>query len=316
MIRSPRPDTIARLTALLEQAADAHAAIGRGDRPGPVWIGRRRSTSRAREEADPRLEVGENCPFHQGPLPDGRGSLNADEPAGLPLPRRALHEWLSEAPPQSLWAAAAREAADGHPGAVFWVGPACWPWAAALPDGLRARSVFVNAPRRDPATRVWATDLLLRSPAAAAVVADGRGLNAAASRRLQLAAEAGDALALLWRNENERAPSAAHYRWAVTPQPSGLAGPAPLASAPLASAPLASAPPGPRWRVECLRRKDAAATLSSSAHGRPVFVFDVEWNHAQGLVAVPDPMADRPRAAGATPTCPGSEATDPDRRSA
>lgn len=276
-----RPTTLARLTTLLEQAA-RDAAADRGDRSGPVWIGR--PPKSPPKEGEPPFPV-------NGP---------PSEPGGLPLPLRALHEWLAEAPPQSLWTAAAQEAADRHPGAVFWVGPACWPWAAPLPAGLRARSVFVNAPRRDPAARVWAVDLLLHSPAAAAVVADGRGLSTAASRRLQLAAEAGDALALLWRADDERGPSAAHYRWRVTPRP--------------------TPDHHPRWRVERLRGKDAAACLtpclSSATHGSTPMVFDVEMRDAEGLVAVPDPVADRPSAADAAPRPPGAGTDAPDRRSA
>ena len=251
--------TTARLAALLEQTTHATHAI-RGNRPGPVWVG-------CGHENDPSR--------------------------GVALPRRALHEWLAQAPPQSLWTAAATAAIERHPGTVFWVGPACWPWAAALPAGLRARSVFVNAPRRDQAARVWAADLLLRSPAAAAVIADGRDLSTAASRRLQLAAEAGDALTCLWRVEDERALSVAHYRWRVTPQ--------------------AHDGTRPRWRVKQLRSKDAAqlrtSALSPDPHGRNPTVFDVELCDAEGLVVVSDPVADRSRSANATPH-------DPSRRSA
>ena len=255
----------------------------------------------------------------------GHPAASPATPGGLPLPRRALHEWLAEAPPQSLWTAAAREAANQHPGAVFWVGPACWPWAAALPADLRARSVFVNASRRDPAARTWAVDLLLRSPAAAAVVADGRGLSTSASRRLQLAAEAGDALALLWRADDERALSVAHYRWRVTPRTTARTGAAPrdsapLVSAPLVSAPLVSDPPHPRWRVERLRGKDAAAGQGSElvpmTHGSDPTIFDVEMRDAEGLVAVPDPVADRPRAADAAPHHASLTTDEADRRRA
>ena len=221
----------------------------------------------------------------------------ADRPAPvrldtLPLARRALHEWFADAPPQGLWVPAAAAAATLHPGHVFWVGRACWPCPAALPAALARRSVFVRVGRHDPAARVWTADLLLRSPAAAAVFADGRDLDAAASRRLQLAAEAGDALSGLWGGPARAAGlSVAHYRWA------------------------AAARPGrdrPRWRVERLRGKDA--TLHAAARpgeigkpgnsgdpahpAPPATVFDVKQNDATSLVAVPDPLADRPVASG------------------
>ena len=182
--------------------------------------------------------------------------------AWAPIARQTVHEWLAPAPPQTLLidlaaAATGRQTDrsssgmrpcdnpadhDTETGAVFWVGRACRPYAVSLAQGragrakLLERSVFVDVPVRQRGARVWAIDLLLRSPAALAVIADGRDLDMAQSRRLQLAAEAGRSIALLWRRDDEaRALSAAHYRWQVTPRPT----------------------PGrhPRWRIECLRRK-------------------------------------------------------------
>lgn len=81
-------------------------------------------------------------------------------------------------------------------------------------EALLARSIFVDPP--DDRARLWAIDLCLRAPSVAVVVADGRGLSMAASRRLQLAAEAGNTLALLARPAAERRTlSAAATRWHV-----------------------------------------------------------------------------------------------------
>jgi len=79
---------------------------------------------------------------------------------------------------------------------------------------LFARSLFVDP--TDDASRLWAIDAALRCASSAAVVADGSGFGMAASRRLQLAARAGGALALVARPPGERGePSVATTRWEV-----------------------------------------------------------------------------------------------------
>jgi hypothetical protein len=108
---------------------------------------------------------------------------------------------------------------------VVWIGrlaAANWPNPLALISkqdsdrSLLERSLFVDPP--DDAARVWAIDLALRSPAVAAVVADGCGLDMAQSRRLQLAAESGGSIGLLARPLHElRHLSAATTRWLVRP---------------------------------------------------------------------------------------------------
>lgn len=85
---------------------------------------------------------------------------------------------------------------------------------AGAGDLLLRRSILVDPP--NDAARLWAIELAARSPAVAAVVADGRRLRMTHSRRLQLAAAAGSALVLLARPPEERAmPSAATARWSV-----------------------------------------------------------------------------------------------------
>lgn len=99
---------------------------------------------------------------------------------------------------------------------------------------LLSRSIFIDTP--DDASRLWAIDLALRNPAVNAVIADGSHLRMAESRRLQLAAERGRALALLARPAWEAAElSAAATRWRVCRTPSATS--------------------APRWIVQLLRCK-------------------------------------------------------------
>jgi hypothetical protein len=162
------------------------------------------------------------------------------------LGRRAVHEWFGELrggrdwrPPLALLVHLARRAwcSDDARRWTFWVGRGVWPYPQALarghalvpaggllaaapdpaPDGalFLEHAVFVDPP--DDGSRLWAIDLALRCPSVAAVVADGDGFAMAATRRLQLAAEAGRALALLARAPWEVATrSAASTRWRVS----------------------------------------------------------------------------------------------------
>jgi hypothetical protein len=132
--------------------------------------------------------------------------------------------------------------------------------ASSPPPGdrrLLERALFVDP--KDDGARLWAIDLALRCRAIAAVVADGSGLSMASSRRLQLAAEAGSALALLARPPNDLPrPSAAGLRLLVT------------RDAVATSSPSA---PRPRWVVTLLRAKgvqNASGTQSPSAVCEPV----------------------------------------------
>ncbi len=148
---------------------------------------------------------------------------------------------------QVLSAPLAGAAGEGHgsgrTGPVLWIGRRVWPYGRALvragPKGARllARSLFVAMPddvagprgrrasegvaseavKSEMGARLWALDLALRCRAVAAVVADGRGFAMAASRRLQVAAEAGHAFVVLARPPDEfDVPSAAAVRFVVT----------------------------------------------------------------------------------------------------
>lgn len=211
----------------------------------------------------------------RGVVPTGWAPVDAALPGGG-LATDAVHEWLGGIdawgggaagwlPPIGLLIGLARRAAGG--GAVLWIGRRIWPHAHTLARaGLLGRSVLVDA--QGPREAAWAADLALRGGGLAAVVADGRGLDMALTRRLQLAAEAGGGLALVARPACEaRELSAAGTRWMVRPVPSPTA--------------------GPRWAVDLLRCKGLRPAAAGGLR------WTVEWDHAQGAVAVPADVADR-----------------------
>ncbi len=164
----------------------------------------------------------------------------------LLLARGVVHEWIGAesevfAPPLLLLAELAGRAVApvGDPGRrwLLFLGRDCWPYPKRLLDledgaDRLGRSLFVELPpgarraRRRPSSprtkrgegdpRIWALDLACRCPSVAAVVADGRGLGMAATRRLQIAAAEGGGLVLLARTPRERGVlSAAATRWGV-----------------------------------------------------------------------------------------------------
>lgn len=130
------------------------------------------------------------------------------------------------------------------------------------------RSLFVDPPDRKGL--LWAVDAALRCPTVAAVVADGSNLPLPASRRLQLAAEAGSGLCLLARPANElRQLSAAATRWHVR-----RGGPSPEDGPPLDSeaGELSTDPADrPRWDLELLRCRAGLARVARAptADGMP-----------------------------------------------
>jgi hypothetical protein len=215
---------------------------------------------------------------------------------GLPSPldrveRGMLHEWLCGDQADSggqVWTAPilvfahlVREAVEGDSARerlVVWIGRRVWPQPNVLVrqsqddrrDVLR-RSLLIDPRSLDD--RMWAVDLCLRSNAVSAVVADVSGMSMAQSRRLQLAAESGRALALFARPWNERKEhSAAARRWRIEPTPS----------------PNAS----PRWRVELVRCKGVQQGYSMDAHTTLI----VEHDHATHCLRTPADVADRSRA--------------------
>lgn len=197
----------------------------------------------------------------------GLGPWYADQAGPL-----AARRW---SPPMSVlvhlaWQAVAAPLAG--PGHVVWIGRACWPYArqlvrtpastpgtsAPIDRRLLDRSLFVDTP--NDASRLWAIDLCLRSPAATLVIADGSRLSMTASRRLQLAAEAGGSggdgpshvggLALLARPAWELAAiSSSATRWTVSPE-------------------ICSGSRGPCWRVR-LQRLKGSLSLSTPPAAEP-----------------------------------------------
>jgi protein ImuA len=197
---------------------------------------------------------------------------HATPQATLSLPPGAVHEWFGTVhaahgwtPPLSVLLHLALRSLEAAPGCVVWIGRRCWPYPRVLSSAGRRRSIFVDPP--DGASRLWAIDLAARCPGVTAVVADGSGLDMAATRRLQLAAEAGSALVLCARppDEADRL-SAAATRWRVRCAPS----------------------PGkaPRWIVELLRCKGVQPESEVPR--------TVEWQGAQGGVVVHAALVDRP----------------------
>lgn len=225
---------------------------------------------------------------------NGAGPASSRLPFGLPaldahLPGRGLalgtvHELFAGGPAVEHGAAPALFAASvlaRRPGPVLWIATRCdlYPPALARVGLDPDRLVFVDT--RHGALR--AAEEGLRHPGLAGVVCEHEGrLGLVVSRRLQLVAEATDVLGFVLRRSPRfddpalRAPSAAATRWRIT----GLPSPPPLPHAPDV--------PGlgrPLWRLELLRCRGGEAAS-----------FVVEGPDAQGRLAVPAHLADRPLA--------------------
>ena len=245
---------------------------------------------------------------------EGSGEAGAPDVSGGPVGR--LEEWASEAfggeqPPAGvLWSRVLAAGADapGSPGSpggsagrrlIVWVGAWCWLNPRSV-DATPERWLWLRTSRQ--VDRVWAVELCCRNPAVSAVVADGRGLGLAATRRLQLAARAGGVRVLLARTPDElRAPSAAPVRGLVDSRDTGGNGPAHPPGSPgspgtAATPPLphargdAGASP-PRWNARLLRRKGLRPT-DDPPPGEDAWV--VEKRHARVVQRPPGGLADRP----------------------
>ncbi len=222
------------------------------------------------QEAITAIECGRGC---TGSAVGGSARASRSNPDELPVPP-GLHEWFGLAdaprwiPPLGILLYLVNRSLTGEGSrAVAWIGRHCWPFLHGLPPAdrnvLLARSIFIDPP--DEMSRLWAIDLAARCPATAVVVTDGSGLNLAATRRLQLAAESGSARVLCARPPREMNHlSAATTRWLVRSAP--------------------SADKIPRWNVQLLRCKGM----------QPDGQWTVEWKSAQGGVVVHAVLADRP----------------------
>ncbi len=134
------------------------------------------------------------------------------------------------------------------------------------PDAL----ILVEAEK--PADLLWAMEEGARTQGLAAVVAEGVTPNLTASRRLQLAAEAGDALVLMLPTGRQVAPSSALTRWFVRALPSEQE---------------AGGPGLPRWQIALWRCRG----------GGRLGEWTVEWDDAAFSLSVVPELADRPLAA-------------------
>jgi protein ImuA len=166
-------------------------------------------------------------------------------------------------------------------------------WAMKAPDlfapglagaGLHPdRVIFaeIGAEAGDDRTMLLVMEEGLRHGGLAAVIGEVSRLPLTASRRLQLAAEKSGALALALHRHPQLPgriePNAASSRWRIAVLPSS-----PLPSAPFPVPGLGRA----RWRVELVRCRG----------GNPAS-WELEACDAQGRLAVPAELADRPAAA-------------------
>lgn len=153
-------------------------------------------------------------------VPTGFAALDAELPWGG-WPPGALSELIGERPGAGFGLAVpALARLSAEPRWLLLVEPPFHPFAPALAArGLALeRLVVVSAGGQ----RAWAAEQGLRSGACAAVLIWGGRWDWTALRRLQLAAESGGALALLFRDQAAaRAPSPAALRLRVRPSPAG-----------------------------------------------------------------------------------------------
>lgn len=153
----------------------------------------------------------------------------------------------------------------GHVRHLVWIGRPCWPCPLLFDAHPRMAQASTLIDTPDDRARVWTMDVVLRCSAHLAVIADGRGLTLAHTRRLQLAAGAGGGLCLLLRpGGDESHLSAASTRWVISCCP--------------------SASERPRWSAAAIRNKHCPALECRAM---------VEWDDASGLVSPSPGLARR-----------------------
>lgn len=246
------------------------------------------------------------------------GWVDIDHTLGGGLPLAGLHEWFgvaSSEPPVpcrndearlSAWTPPltplihlvrrSMSCADFARRAV-WIGRRCFPYGAVLLGAagdrrLLERSVFVAAERPDD--RLWAIDLALRCPVVGVVVADGRGFDMAATRRIQLAAKTHHTPALLARPPWEADElSAAQTRWLVRWEGATK----PRSDEATKGEEDEAALLHPRWRVELLRCKGRPVGLVGQFDSGPCG-WALEWDRDEGAVRLSTTVAHPVGAAG------------------
>lgn len=221
-------------------------------------------------------------------LPLGVAAIDAHLPWGG-LPAACLHEVVDGdgirgrvgGAASAFAACRAAPMAAGRP--IVWItGQRCLdlyaPGLAAF--GLAPAALIVVQARGTAA--LWAMEEALREPGVGAVVAEIAAIDLTASRRLQLAAEAGGAGAFLLRSDaaGTLPPTASVTRWRV----SAAAGVSQNIDAQAARTNGGMAPVGAvRWQLELVRCRG----------GRPAS-WMVEWHHATRDLTLAAPLSDRP----------------------
>lgn len=199
---------------------------------------------------------GTAIPLHPIPVCEGSGLTDGG------LARAALHELLTDEPGCGAAFAAMLLARSG--GTVLWIAAGgdaltAWPPGLARFGLLPANLILIRADRWPDA--LWAMEEALRCPAVtgAVLVPDWQAdavLDLTASRRLQLAAEAGGGIGLLLRPDaTNRSPSAAASRWRIAARNGAGAG---------------HGMGDPCWQLELLRQRG----------GRPGGPWSVTWRAA------------------------------------
>lgn len=158
-------------------------------------------------------------------LPSGFSALDAQLPGGG-WPVGALIELMSDIAGigelQLLLPSLGRLARDGRH--LVWIAPPYQPYAPALwQQGIPLERIWIiEAPR--PEQALWAFEQALRCPAVGAVLGWPAHLVDKSVRRLQLAAEEGGSLGILYRPSSAAAiPSPAALRLRLRAAPTGLA---------------------------------------------------------------------------------------------
>ena len=211
----------------------------------------------------------------------GFAALDAELPGGG-WPRAALteilpqHEGIGEL--RILGPALAQLAAQGK--FIAWIAPPYLPYAPALAAaGIDLARVFIVKTTKD-SDSLWAAEQALGSAACGGVLAWPREIRFTQLRRLQLAAEDGRCLAVLFRpTETAREPSPAVLRIALATSAGGLAlsilkrRGMPLSRPillPALSAPLAAAgsSPPPRFDAHVVDSPTSAAVAAGSFSAR------------------------------------------------
>ncbi|HEY6334528.1 MAG TPA: hypothetical protein VI113_01465 [Alphaproteobacteria bacterium] len=229
---------------------------------------------------------------------DRRQNALPTAPFGLPpvdralpwggLPTACLHELAAAAPADGSAAGFAAtllvrlgKAEGARPRSVLWCAAGNGLYGPGLAGyGLDTRRL-VLVRGRSQADLLWAMEEGLRSGAVAAVVGEVPDADLTATRRLQLAAEAGRSTALLLRTpqqkpgESKPAPSAAVTAWRI-------------GAAPSAPAPYGIGVGAERWRVELVR-----------CRGGVQHQWLLEWSDETHRLVMASELRDRPAQAPA-----------------